>query len=125
PRHLDSAAQGGGREADRAAREQGRALALENVVPGKVDEDVEVARRAAAHPGLALAGEPDAGAFVDARGNVDGQRLALLDPAFAAASRAGIGNHLADAAAGRAGLLDDEKALARANLAAAAAHRAG
>ena len=82
------------------AREQGRALALEDRVPGEVDEDVEIARRAAAHAGLALAGEADAGALVDAGGDVDRERLALLDPALAAAGRAGIGDRLADAAAG-------------------------
>ena len=93
------AAERGGGEADRAAREQGRALALEDRVPGEVDEDVEIARRAAAHPGLAFAGEADAGALVDPGGDVDRQRLALVDPALAPAGRAGIGDHLADAAA--------------------------
>src|SRR5690606_22919330 len=79
PGHLDAAAERGGGEADRAARVQGRAVALEEVVPGEVDEDVEVARRAAAHPGLALAGEADAGALVDPGGNVDLELAALLD----------------------------------------------
>ncbi len=122
---LDRSAEGRGGEAHRAAGEQGGAFALEDRVPGEVDEDVEVARRAAAHPGFALAGEADSGALVDPGGNVDRQRLALLDPALAAAGRAGIGDRLADAAAGGAGLLDHEEALARANLAAAAARRAG
>ncbi len=67
PGDLDRAAERGGGEADRTAREQGRALALEEVVPGEVDEDVEIAGRAAAHSGLALAGEADARALVDAR----------------------------------------------------------
>ena len=94
-------------------------------VAGEVDEDVEIAGRAAAHAGLAFAGEADAGALVDPGGDVDRERLALLDPALAAAGRAGIGDHLADAAAGRAGLLDHEEALAGADLAAAAAGGAG
>src|SRR5688500_18360019 len=123
--HLDAAAQRRSGEADRTAREQGRALALEDRVPGHVDEDVEVVGRATADAGLALAGETDAGALVDAGRDVDGQRLALVDAALAAAARAGIGDHLAAAAAARAGLLDDEEALAGADLAAAAAGGAG
>ena len=51
--------------------------------------------------------------------------LALLDPALAAAGRAGIGDRLAQAPALRAGLLDDEETVARPNLALAAAHLAG
>ena len=124
PRHLDLAAQRRGREADRAAREQRGALALEDRVPGDVDEDVEIARRPAAHARLALARQADARAFVDAGGNVDRERLALVDAPLAPAGRAGIGDRLADAAALRAGLLDHEEALLRADLAAAAAHPA-
>src|ERR1051325_3510692 len=125
PRHLDAAAERGGGETDRAAREQGGAIALEDRVPGKMDEDVEVAGRAAAHTRFAFAGETDPCALVHPGRDVDRQGLASLDPALAAAGGAGIGDRLADAAALRAGLLDHEEALARPDLAAAAAHRAG
>ena len=123
--HLDAAAERGGGDADRAAGEQGRALALEDRMAGEVDEDVEVAVRAAAHARLALAGEADAGALVDSGGDADVERALALDPALAAAFVARIGDHLADAAAGRAGALDDEEALLGADLAAAVAHGAG
>src|SRR5699024_10758218 len=49
------------------------------------------------------------------------QRLLALDPAGAIATGAGLGNHLARAATGRAGLLDAEETLLHAYLAVAAA----
>ena len=42
------------------------AVALEELVRGQRQEDVEIARRAAANAGLAFAGKPDAGAVLDA-----------------------------------------------------------
>src|SRR5690606_2761220 len=125
PRHLDTAAQSRRGEGHRRAAEQGRAVALEARIAREMEENVDVARRAAASPRLAYAGQGDEGAFDAAGGDVHGQRLALLDPAFAPAGRTGIGDRLAHAAAGRAGLLDHEEAVARAHLAVAAAHLAG
>ena len=52
------------------------AVALEELVLGQRQEDVEVAGRAAADAGLAFAGEPDPGAVLDALGNVDRQDCA-------------------------------------------------
>ena len=43
------------------------AVALEQLVAAHRQEDVEIARRPAAHAGLALAGEADARAVLDAR----------------------------------------------------------
>src|SRR3546814_20161498 len=83
---LDLAAERRGREADRRAREQRRALALENPVPRHVQADIEVARRRPARPALALARQADARALVDPGGDVDGQRLAPVDAAPAVAS---------------------------------------
>src|SRR5690606_31964383 len=83
PGNADLAAERRGGEADRCAREQSRALALEHLVPRHVEEDVEVARRRAARAALALARQADACAFVDPGGDVDGQRLAPVDAAFA------------------------------------------
>ena len=120
-RHGDRAAERGGGEAHRAFGDQGRALALEDRVPLHVDENVEVAAGGAANAALALAGDADAGAFVDPGGNVDVELAALDRPALAVAGRAGIGDGLARAEAGRAAALDDEEALLGADLAGAAA----
>ena len=66
------------RHRDRHAAEDVGAVALEELVRLDRQEDVEVAGRAAAQAGLALAGQADAGAVLDARRDVDRQR-ALLD----------------------------------------------
>ena len=55
------------READRHLAMQVVAVALEDRVLLEVDHDVEVARRAAVHAGLAFARQADAVALVDAR----------------------------------------------------------
>jgi hypothetical protein len=64
-------------------------------------------------PGSPLPRRADALAFVDARRDLDLQRLLLLDLARAVAAGAGVGDHLAGAVAVRAGLLDAEEALAQ------------
>ena len=102
-----------------------RALARVDRVPLHVDEQIEVAARRAANAGLAFAGDADARAFVDSGGDFHRQLALVERAAFAVAVGAGIGDHLAAAAAGRAAALDDEKALLRADLAHAAAGRAG
>ena len=125
PGQHDRAAERRRGEADRRARVERGALTLEDRVARDVQEDVEVARRRAAHPGLALPAQPHAGAFVHPRWDVDGERLGLVDPSLAPAAGAGIGDHLARAVAAGAGALDDEEALLRAHLAHAAAGAAG
>src|SRR3546814_2284925 len=107
---------------DRRAREQRRALAFEQLVPRHVEEDVEVAWRGAARAALTLARQADACAFVDPRRDGDGQRLAPVDTALAAAGGAGVGDHLARALAGGAGALDHEETLLRAHLEIGRAH---
>ena len=93
------------------------------------DLDVEVARGAGAGADLALAGQLDAGAGVDAGGDPDLQRAAGADPAVAGALEAGVGDDRAVALAGgaRAGghHLAEERALHLLHLAAAAADVAG
>src|SRR3546814_3331466 len=79
-------------------------------------EQVEVAGGSAAHAGLAFAGETDPGTVLDARRNVHRQRLLLALAAGAATAAARVLDHLADAAAGRAGPLDGEEALLCAHL---------
>ncbi len=65
------------------------AVALEELVRRERQEDVEVAGRAAAHARLALAGQPDAGAVLDAGRDVDRQRALARDAARARARRQG------------------------------------
>src|SRR3546814_17706404 len=69
--HLDRPAKRGGGERYRRAGQQCGAVPLEERMLFQVEEDVEIARRSAARPGLALARQADAGAVVHARRNVD------------------------------------------------------
>ena len=105
------------------------AAAAEDWVRALGDLDVEVARRAAAGADLALAGELDARAGVDAGGDLDRDRAAGADPALAGALEARVGDDGAVALAGGAGLrghdLAEERALHLLDLAAAAADVAG
>src|SRR5690606_19744373 len=73
----------------------------------------------------AIAGRTDPHPVLDAGGNLDLEGLLLLDPALPVAGGAGLGNHLAAAVAGRAGLLDREEALLDAHAALAVAGMAG
>ena len=98
---------------------------LEDRGGGDPGGHVEVAGRAAARAGLALAGEADPGAVLDPGRDVDLVALGLLGQAGAAAGRAGVLDDLAGAAALRAGLADREEALALGVDAAAFAARAG
>ena len=102
-----------------------RYVGIDENVFGHVDEDVEVARRAAAQTGLTLAREADTGAGFDARGDIDRERLFLLHPARAAAGLARVLDDLTGAGTGRAGAFDGEEALLGAPLAMAAAMAAG
>src|SRR5690606_20673732 len=124
-RHLERAAECGRRHRDRRLAEQVGAIALEQLVRPDRQEDVEVARRAAAIAGLALAGEPDAGAVLDAGRDVDRKRALLGDAALAGALGARVGDDLAAALALRAGALDREEALRGAHAPRAGAHGAG
>src|SRR6185437_15179526 len=123
-RHLELAAERGRHHRDRHAAVQVGAVALEEVVAADREKDVEVAGRPAARARVALAGEPDAGAVLDAGRNVDRQRAVALHPAGAGAGRARIVDHLAAAVAGRTGALEREEALGLADLAVARAGRA-
>src|SRR6056297_1815309 len=122
---LDIAAESRAGHRDGHAAEEVGVLALEYLVRSHVDEDVEIARRPAAHAGLALARKADARPGLDPGGNVDAERAFLLDAALTAALLARILDDLADAAAGRAGTLDGEESLLRAHLAHARTGRAG
>src|SRR5262245_47252442 len=86
-------------------------FALEERMGAEREENIEVARRTAADASLAFAGEPDAGAVLDAGRNVHGQRALARHPPRTGAGRAGIADHLAAPLAVRAGALQREEAL--------------
>ena len=75
-------------------------LSHEPVVRSNRDLDVEVARRTATRTDRAATGEPQRGAGVDARRDVDGVRLVGHDPAVARAVLARVLDDLALSAAG-------------------------
>ena len=92
-------AAGGHRDRDRGV--QVAAVPVERGVVRDVDLDVEVAGRSAARADLALLGQLDAGAGVDARRDLDGQGAARADAAVTGALPARVGDDRAEAAAGR------------------------
>ena len=123
--HLDLPAQRRSDHADRRGAMQVVAVTFEDFVLLDADLDVQIAGWPAIRAGLAIAGRADAHALVDPGRNLDFECLGLLDAALAAAGGARLGNDLASAAAGRAGLLDAEEALThrdRTRTIAAAAH---
>src|SRR5687767_320870 len=95
-RHLDVAAERGLHHRDRHAAMDVGALALEELVAAHRQEYVEIARRAAARTGLALAAEADAGAVLDARRDVDLEGLFAPHPALAHAALARLVDDLTD-----------------------------
>ena len=123
--HREFAAERRLHHRDRHAAIEVGAVALEERMRLDRQENVEIARRAAAHARLALAGEADARAVLDAGRNIDRQRALARHAARAGAPVAGIVDRLAAAVAGRAGALDGEEALLRADAAVARAGLAG
>src|SRR3954453_15352266 len=87
-------------------------------------EYVEVARRPTAQAGLALAGDADAGAILDAGRNIDRQSAFARGAAGAGTGRARIFDDLAAALAAGARELEREESLGMAETARAAAMRA-
>ena len=108
---------------------QVRSLAGERVVGLLGHLDVEVAGRPTAGSDLALSGQPDAHAVLDAGRHVDGDGPAGTNPAFRAARRAGGRDLLPSATAGGARTachhLAEKRPLHRLNLAGTAADGAG
>src|SRR4029077_504131 len=109
----------------RHAAMQVGAVALEERVRREGEEDVEVALPAATHAGLALAGEANARAVLDASRHVDRERALARDAAGAGTVRTRIVDDLAAALTGNAGALQREEALGVTHLAGTAAGRAG
>src|SRR5262249_3953454 len=120
-RHFDAAAECGLNHRDWHAAVNVGAFALEQLVTAHRQEDVEIACGAAARAGLALAGQANARAVLDAGRNGDLERLVAPHAALARAAAAGLVDHLACAVAGMAGALDGEEALLRAQATAAVA----
>src|SRR6185369_280633 len=89
-RHVDAATEHGGGEADRDLARQMLAVALENLVRLHVHFDVEIARRSAVAPGLALARQANAIAGVHARRNLHGESLGSAHSTLPQAGVAGI-----------------------------------
>ena len=111
--------------ADRNTAMQVVSITLKNVVLFKADLNVQVAWGAAVGSWFAIARTANAHACIDACRNFDFQGFLALDLALARARAAGVGTDLAHAAAGRAGLLHAEKALAHLHRARTAAGAAG
>jgi hypothetical protein len=117
---LDLATERRGREADRGAGQQGGAVALEHLVPGNVEEDVEVARRGPPGPASPLPARRMR-VPVSTPAGTSTESVCGIDPALATAMAAGLFDDLAAPVAVGAGPLDHEEALLRADLAMAAA----
>src|SRR5436190_1576211 len=107
----DLAAEGSGRDGDRHLAMQVVMVALEYGVRLDVDLHVEVSRRAAVHAGLAFAREPHAVAFVDAGGDLHGERLLQLDATTSGACAAWMRNDASRPVAARTSLRNRERTL--------------
>src|SRR5262245_13323984 len=101
------------------------AVALEELVRGEREENVEVAARTAAQAGLALAREADTRAVFDARRDVDRQGALTRDAAGAGAGGARVVDHLAAAVTRRTSAFEGEEALGVTDFSLAVAGRAG
>src|SRR5271154_388216 len=101
------------------------AVALEERMRLDGEKNVKVAGRPAPHSRLALAGETNAGAVLDAGGNIDRERALPGPAAGAGAFVARIFDRLPAAVTGGAGAFDGEEALLRAHPPMAAAGLAG
>src|SRR5262249_521471 len=97
-------------EADARLHQQVVAVAQEHRVLLHVHDDHEIARRCAAFAGFTLAGDALHVAVLDARRDLDRDRRLLGHEAPALALGTGRLDHLARAAAARAGLAEREEA---------------
>src|SRR3954453_20147358 len=124
-RYVERTAERSRHHGDRDTAMQVGAIALEELVRRKREEDVEVTVRPAAHAGLTLASEANARAILDTRRHVHRERALARDAAGARAVRTWIVDHLAAALTGHAGALECEEALLVPHLSGAAAGRTG
>ena len=123
--HLHIAAKRGLRHGQGDAAVDVGAVPLEDLVRGDGDVHEEVAGWGSSGAGLALAGQADTGAFLDAGGDCDLKRALALHRASTVADAAGVLDDPAGAAAGGTGSLDKKEALLRPDLAGTVAGGAG
>src|SRR4051794_11403228 len=105
---VDGGAERGGRHRQRHVAVQVVAVAGEDRVLPLADLDIEVARRATTRAYLALAGQPQPHAVVDAGRNLDRDGAACAHPPLARTVGAWVPDLRADAAALRAGARSDQ-----------------
>src|SRR5690606_19898898 len=110
-RHMQLAPQCGRRERNRQLTMQVVVVALEDLVLLDMDLDIEVAGRPAIDAGFAIAARSNTHTVIDTGRDLDLQGLVPTCTANAVARHTRIGDLLTAAVAGRAGLLDAEKAL--------------
>src|SRR5262249_7758597 len=122
-RPLDPAAERRWHHGERPPAVQIGALALEERMCAKREENVGIAGGSPAPARLALAREPDAGTILDTRGDVDRKRALARHPPGARARRAGIIDDLAAALASRTSPLEREETLGVTDASLAAAGR--
>ena len=115
-RHLHAAAERERREADRHLAVEVVLLAMEERVLLHVDDDVEIAGRAAGRTVFAFAVQAEPLSRRDPGGNLHRQLALAADTSGAAARLARLGDRLAGAAARRARPRDGEEALLIAQL---------
>ena len=123
--HLDLAAECERREREGHGAVQVVAVALEELVVLHEDHHVEIAGRTALGARFAFAGQAQALSGGNPGRNLHRQLARLLNRAAAPAGLAGLGDHLAGAAALAASARHGEEALLKADLAGAAAAWAG
>src|SRR5262249_29174760 len=120
-RNIQREAEDGLAERDRPGEDQVRALPLEQIVRADLVDADQVAATVAGRPGVAHALVLDGEVGVHAARDFDFQFRVHVQPAFTAALRAALHDHLAPAAAGTAGLADREEAVGLDDLALSAA----
>src|SRR5690606_18675239 len=86
-RHLDRAAERRDDEADRYLARQMGAIALEDRMFANANLDIQIARRSAISPRLALSGQADPVAGIDAFRHFDVERLLLAYPSLTGIAR--------------------------------------
>src|SRR5271166_6611472 len=121
--HVDFAADRRLHHRDRNAAEKIGAIALEEGMRFGRDENIEIARRTASRAGLSLAAEPDAGAVLDSRGDIDRKAALARDLAGSTAWGARIVDDIASPMAMGTGPFDREESLLRPHAPVAAAGR--
>src|SRR3954454_3057824 len=110
-RYLDRSAERGRRKRNRHPAVDVGAIALEDRMRRETDENIKITRRRAVRSDLALAGQPNARAVLDARRNVDREGLFLAHAPLPATGLARFLDRLSGAVASRTRLFESKKPL--------------